>query len=73
MTRVVVMSGSCGLTTAISAEKTHDRSVAILVGSGCAMVEVTGGRLLLQDDPVKAADAIEAHIVAKRKALGFDA
>lgn len=39
MTKVVVMSGACGFTTAISAEKTRDRSVAILVGSGCAMVE----------------------------------
>ena len=37
------------------------------------MAGVTGGRLLLQDDPVKAAEAIEAHIVAKREALGFDA
>ncbi|MGC2063730.1 MAG: anaerobic carbon-monoxide dehydrogenase catalytic subunit [Thermodesulfovibrionales bacterium] len=35
------------------------------------MVEVTGGRLLLEDDPVKAADAIEAHILKNRKGLDF--
>jgi len=37
------------------------------------MVNVTGGRMLLQDDPVRAADEIEAHILANRKVIGFDA
>jgi len=35
------------------------------------MVDVTGGRMLLQDDPVKAAQEIEEHIMAKRKEIGF--
>jgi carbon-monoxide dehydrogenase catalytic subunit len=35
------------------------------------MVNVTGGRMLLQDDPVKAAQEIEEHIMQKRKELGF--
>jgi carbon-monoxide dehydrogenase catalytic subunit len=35
------------------------------------MVNVTGGRMLLEDDPVKAAQAIEEHIMEKRKELGF--
>lgn len=34
--------------------------------------DITGGRLLLENDMVKAADAIESHIVAKRKALGLE-
>ncbi len=33
---------------------------------------ITGGCLLLENDMVKAADAIEAHILAKRKALGIN-
>ena len=37
------------------------------------LVNVTGGRMLLQDDAIKAADAIEAHIMANRKVIGFDA
>jgi carbon-monoxide dehydrogenase catalytic subunit len=36
------------------------------------MVNVTGGRMLLQDDPVMAADEIEAHIMAMRKVIKFD-
>lgn len=34
--------------------------------------EVTGGRLLIEEDAVKAADAIEAHITGKRARLGLD-
>lgn len=34
--------------------------------------EITGGSLLLENDMVKAADAIESHILAKRRALGID-
>jgi carbon-monoxide dehydrogenase catalytic subunit len=37
------------------------------------LVNVTGGRMLLQDDPVKAAQELEEHIMAKRKEIGFDA
>ncbi|MGC8937060.1 MAG: anaerobic carbon-monoxide dehydrogenase catalytic subunit [Candidatus Methanomethylicaceae archaeon] len=33
---------------------------------------ITGGNLLLENDMVKAADAIESHILAKRKALGLE-
>jgi len=33
--------------------------------------KITGGKLLLEDDMKKAADAIEAHIVEKRKSLGL--
>jgi carbon-monoxide dehydrogenase catalytic subunit len=36
------------------------------------IVDVTGGRMLLEDDPVQAAKAIESHILAKRKEIGFD-
>lgn len=32
---------------------------------------LTGGRVFVEQDPIKAADAIEAHIVAKRAALGL--
>ncbi|HJX23646.1 MAG TPA: carbon monoxide dehydrogenase, partial [Candidatus Bathyarchaeia archaeon] len=32
---------------------------------------ITGGKLYLEDDMVKAAEAIEAHIVKKRMALGL--
>lgn len=32
---------------------------------------LTGGRVFVETDPVKAADAIEAHIVAKRSKLGL--
>lgn len=33
---------------------------------------ITGGSLLLENDMVKAADAIESHILAKRKGLGLE-
>jgi len=36
------------------------------------LVQVTGGRMLLQDDPVKAAEEIEAHIMNRRKVIAFD-
>jgi len=32
---------------------------------------LTGGRVLVEEDPVKAADAMYAHIMAKRSALGI--
>lgn len=32
---------------------------------------LTGGKIVLGDDPVEAADKIEAHIIRKRKALGL--
>jgi hypothetical protein len=28
--------------------------------------------MLLDDDPVRAAEAIESHLMAKRKEIGFD-
>ncbi len=33
--------------------------------------ELTGGKVALGDDPVEAAKAMEAHIISKRKKLGF--
>lgn len=33
---------------------------------------LTGGRMLLEENPVKAAEAIEDHILAKRKEIAFD-
>ncbi|MEM2449638.1 MAG: hypothetical protein QW119_02925, partial [Candidatus Methanomethylicaceae archaeon] len=35
------------------------------------LVNITGGRLLLEDNMIKAADIIESHILEKRKALGI--
>lgn len=35
------------------------------------LVNITGGRLLLEDDMMKAADIIESHILDKRRALGI--
>ncbi|MFQ6072326.1 MAG: carbon monoxide dehydrogenase, partial [Methanosarcinales archaeon] len=32
---------------------------------------ITGGKLAVETDPVKAVDGIEAHIMAKRKKLGI--
>jgi carbon-monoxide dehydrogenase catalytic subunit len=34
-------------------------------------VDVTGGLLNVETDPIKAADAISAHIESKRKKLGL--
>ncbi|MCL4516289.1 MAG: anaerobic carbon-monoxide dehydrogenase catalytic subunit [Firmicutes bacterium] len=34
---------------------------------------LTGGKVLVELDPVKAADAIETHILAKRRGLGLEA
>lgn len=34
--------------------------------------ELTGGKIALGDDPVKAAQDIEAHIISKRKGLGLN-
>jgi hydroxylamine reductase (hybrid-cluster protein) len=36
------------------------------------LVKVTGGRLFCEEDPVKAADEIEAHIMKNRKIIKFD-
>lgn len=62
---------ACGLLTYVSPEPRISGSPLVTTYLTEGMVQVTGGRLLLQDDPVKAADAIEAHIMAKRKELGF--
>ena len=45
MTKVVVTSGACGFTSAISAGETADQSVAISVDSGCAMVEMMAAEI----------------------------
>lgn len=58
-----------GLLTHVSPEPRIGGSPLVVDYLTKDMVKVTGGRLLLEDDPVKAADAIEAHIMAKRKAL----
>jgi len=34
---------------------------------------LTGGKLVLEPDPVKAVDGIEQHTMAKKKALGLTA
>ncbi|MBZ0158284.1 MAG: anaerobic carbon-monoxide dehydrogenase catalytic subunit [Alphaproteobacteria bacterium] len=60
-----------GLLTHVSPEPRIGGSPLVVDYLTKDMVKVTGGRLLLEDDPVKAADAIEAHIMAKRKALRF--
>ncbi len=36
------------------------------------MENLTGGRMLLEDDPFRAAEAIESHVLEKRKEIGFD-
>lgn len=61
-----------GLLTHVSPEPRIGGSPLVTKYLTDDMVKVTGGRLLLEDDPVKAADAIEAHIIAKRKKLKFD-
>ncbi|MCL5238782.1 MAG: anaerobic carbon-monoxide dehydrogenase catalytic subunit [Nitrospirae bacterium] len=61
-----------GLLTHVSPEPMISGSPAVVNYLTREMVNVTGGRLLLEDDPVKAADDIEAHIMAKRKEINFD-
>jgi carbon-monoxide dehydrogenase catalytic subunit len=61
-----------GLLTHVSPEPMISGSTLVTDYLTKDMVNVTGGRMLLEDDPVKAADAIEAHIMAKRKELKFD-
>jgi carbon-monoxide dehydrogenase catalytic subunit len=62
---------ACGLLTHVSPEPMISGSPLVTKYLTEDMVGVTGGRLLLQDDTVKAADAIEAHIMNKRRELGY--
>lgn len=61
-----------GLLTHVSPEPMISGSKLVTKYLTEDMINVTGGRMLLQDDPIKAADEIEAHIMAKRKVIGFD-
>ncbi len=63
---------ACGLLTHVSPEPMISGSRLVRKYLTEDLVNVTGGRMLLQDDPVKAADEIESHIMAKRKGIGFD-
>jgi len=61
-----------GLLTHVSPEPMISGSALVKNYLTNNMIDVTGGRMLLEDDPVKAADAIEKHIMAKRKEIKFD-
>jgi carbon-monoxide dehydrogenase catalytic subunit len=63
---------SYGLLTHVSPEPMIMGSPAVVKYLTEDLVDVTGGRLLLENDPVKAADAIEAHIMKNRKIIKFD-
>jgi len=63
---------SFGLLTHVSPEPMIRGSELVTKYLTEDMVNVTGGRMLLEDDPVKAADAIEAHIIDRRKVINFD-
>ncbi len=61
-----------GLLTHVSPEPMISGSPLVKNYLTREMVNVTGGRMLLQDDPFKAAEAIEKHVLAKRKEIKFD-
>ena len=61
-----------GLLTYVSPEPMISGSSLVTKYLTEDMVNITGGRMLLQEDPVKAANEIEAHIMTKRKVIGFD-
>lgn len=63
---------SYGLLTHVSPEPMISGSPRVVKYLTEDLVKVTGGRLLLEDDPVKAADEIEAHIMKNRKIIKFD-
>jgi len=63
---------ACGLLTYVSPEPMISGSSLVRKYLTEDLVGITGGRMLLQEDPVRAADEIEAHIMKKRKAIGFD-
>jgi carbon-monoxide dehydrogenase catalytic subunit len=64
---------ACGLLTYVSPAPMISGSPVVTNYLTQGLVGVTGGRMLLEEDPVKAADEIEAHLMAKRKVIGFDA
>ncbi len=61
-----------GLLTHVSPEPMISGSSLVTDYLTKDLVNVTGGRMLLEDDPVKAAEEIEKHIMAKRKEINFD-
>ena len=61
-----------GLLTHVSPEPMISGSPLVKNYLTREMVNVTGGRMLLQDDPFKAAETIEKHVLAKRKEIKFD-
>ena len=61
-----------GLLTHVSPEPMISGSPLVKNYLTREMVNVTGGRMLLEDDPFKAAEAIEKHVLAKRKEIKFD-
>ncbi|MCP4628611.1 MAG: hypothetical protein GY850_34645 [bacterium] len=61
-----------GLLTHVSPEPMISGSSLVTKYLTEEMANLTGGRMLLEDDPVKAAEAIERHILANRKEIGFD-
>lgn len=63
---------SYGLLTHVSPEPMIGGSPKVVKYLTEDLVNVTGGRLLLEDNPVHAADAIEAHIMKNRKIIKFD-
>jgi carbon-monoxide dehydrogenase catalytic subunit len=63
---------SFGLLTHVSPEPMVRGSQIVTDYLTKGMVEKTGGRMLLEDDPIKAAEAIEAHIIDRRGIINFD-
>jgi carbon-monoxide dehydrogenase catalytic subunit len=63
---------SYGLLTYVSPEPMISGSPQVVKYLTEDLVKVTGGRLFCEEDPVKAADEIEAHIMKNRKIIKFD-
>lgn len=63
---------SYGLLTYVSPEPMISGSPQVVKYLTEDLVNVTGGRLFFEEDPVKAADEIEAHIMKNRKIIKFD-
>ena len=63
---------SYGLLTYVSPEPMISGSAKVVKYLTEDLVNVTGGRLFFEPDPVKAADEIEAHIMKNRKLINFD-
>ena len=63
---------SYGLLTYVSPEPMISGSPLVARYLNEDLVKVTGGRLFCEEDPVKAVDEIEAHIIRNRKIINFD-